>query len=91
MTILRKTLIAAAAFATIGTSVAITSVPAFAAGGVGRGLASRTAADWNAMSAQTYQAPGAYDSLADFSRSVEGTPCGITCTQEHQMRRGYVR
>jgi hypothetical protein len=83
MYILRKTFIAGAALALIGATVVATSVPASAASGVGRGLVSK--ANWQATSTYTYQS---YDngSLADFSRGVEGTPCGITCTRAH---RGY--
>jgi hypothetical protein len=88
MYILRKALIAGAAFAMLGATVAATSAPASAAGGVGRGLTSSVAGDWIANSPNTYEAPGTYDSLADFSRGVEGTPCGMTCTRDHQIRRG---
>jgi hypothetical protein len=35
-----------------------------------------------------YQSPdGSYPSLADYTRSVEGTPCGLTCTYVGQQRR----
>ncbi len=35
----------------------------------------------------SYQAPdGTYDSLSDFVRSVNGTPCGIQCSLDHQQR-----
>jgi hypothetical protein len=27
-----------------------------------------------------------YASPADFTRSVEGTPCGIECTKQHEQR-----
>jgi hypothetical protein len=34
-----------------------------------------------------YQGPrGGYDSLSDYSRSVEGTPCGMNCTRRAQQR-----
>jgi hypothetical protein len=88
MYILRKTFIAGAALAMLGATVVATSVPASAASGVGRGLANSVAGDWQATSPNTYQAPDDYGSLADFSRSVEGTPCGIACTHDKQMRRG---
>jgi hypothetical protein len=85
---IRKTLIAGAALSMLGAIVVATSVPASAASGVGRGLTSRVTGDWNANQPYTY---GSDDngSLADFSRSIEGTPCGINCTRDRQMRRGY--
>ncbi|WP_297294964.1 hypothetical protein [uncultured Methylovirgula sp.] len=27
---------------------------------------------------------GRYDSLSDLTRAINGTPCGIECTQEHE-------
>jgi hypothetical protein len=81
---IRKILIAGAALAMLGATVVANSVPASAASGAGRGLALR-AANWQATSTYTYES----GSLADFSRGVEGTPCGIACTHDRQMRRGY--
>ena len=41
----------------------------------------------HAMSYDSYQYPqGQYNSVADFVRSIEGTPCGATCTREAQSR-----
>jgi hypothetical protein len=71
---IRKTLIAGAALALLGATVVV-SVPASAASGVGRGLTSSVAGDYN------------YGSLADFSRSVEGTPCGVNCTRAEATHR----
>jgi hypothetical protein len=35
----------------------------------------------------SYQGPdGTYASLADYTRSVRGIPCGIECTREAQLR-----
>ena len=31
---------------------------------------------------------GHYASPADFTRSVEGTPCGIECTKQHEQGGG---
>ena len=37
-----------------------------------------------------YQGPdGAYDSQADFVRSINGTPCGQACTARSLQRWGY--
>ncbi|MGO9005405.1 MAG: hypothetical protein ACLQIQ_02670 [Beijerinckiaceae bacterium] len=33
-----------------------------------------------------YQGPGGYNSLADYTRSIEGIPCGMDCTQKAQQR-----
>jgi hypothetical protein len=86
MYILRKTLIAGAALTLLGATVVATSVPASAASGPARGLAVGVVGDWQASSTYTYEWDD-YGSLADFSRGVEGTPCGITCTHDRQMRR----
>jgi hypothetical protein len=41
----------------------------------------------HAMSYDSYQYPqGQYNSAADFVRSINGTPCGETCTREAQSR-----
>jgi hypothetical protein len=80
MYILRQTFIAGAALAMVGGTVVATSVSASAASGPARGLT-----DWQSTS-YTYET-GDYGSLADFSRGVEGTPCGINCTHDKQLRR----
>jgi hypothetical protein len=37
-----------------------------------------------------YESPrGYYANPADFIRSVEGTPCGIECTQQHEKTWGH--
>jgi hypothetical protein len=36
-------------------------------------------------------ARGQYANLADLTRSVEGTPCGIECTQSHMRLWGSLR
>ena len=37
-----------------------------------------------------YQGPdGSYDSLADLSNSIQGTPCGQECTNSSLIRWGY--
>ena len=38
----------------------------------------------------SYEEPnGTYDSLADFTRDINGTPCGIACTTRAQARWGH--
>lgn len=41
---------------------------------------------WTALAPRQEPTAGA-NSLAAFSRGVEGTPCGITCTQDHEMQQ----
>jgi hypothetical protein len=37
-----------------------------------------------------YQGPdGAYDSLADLTNEIQGTPCGRECTEQSMIRWGY--
>ena len=43
-------------------------------------------AGWTALAPRQEPAVGA-NSLAAFSRGIEGTPCGITCTQDHEMQQ----
>lgn len=39
------------------------------------------------MTSGFYQeSDGTHDSLAAFSREVQGTPCGVTCTREGEMQ-----
>jgi hypothetical protein len=44
---------------------------------------------WADLSASGVREPGGYNSLADFSRSVEGTPCGIDCTRAKAMQQSF--
>ncbi len=38
-----------------------------------------------------YQGPdGRYDNLADFTKDLGGTPCGIECTYRAQVRWGVI-
>ncbi|MGP0060732.1 MAG: hypothetical protein ACLPID_15740 [Beijerinckiaceae bacterium] len=78
---LKLTLVAAAA-CLLGTATAVQSMAQ-------SGPAVR--ADSYAVSQDrhysNYQAPdGSYDSPRDFIRDLEGTPCGIDCTQRAQQR-----
>lgn len=41
---------------------------------------------WTALAPRQEPAAGT-NSLAAFSRGVEGTPCGITCTQDQEMQQ----
>jgi len=65
----------------LGGAATITTAPAMA-----RIRAEARIADWTSLSATSYQDLGTYNSLANFSRSVEGTPCGMNCTREREMR-----
>jgi hypothetical protein len=87
MSNLRKSTITSVALALLGGIIAACA-PVSAAGLIG-GAASPAVRDWNANALNAYEAPGGgYDSLADFTRDIEGTPCGVTCTQAHRIRPG---
>lgn len=50
-------------------------------------LAGSPARNVNSDSYNIYQSPGGgYDSVADYSRDLEGTPCGMNCTRAAQLR-----
>jgi hypothetical protein len=78
---LKLTLIAAAA-CLFGTAMAVQSIA---------GPAPVLPPDPSAVSQDRhysiYQGPdGTYESLSDYIRDVEGTPCGMNCTQRAQQR-----
>jgi hypothetical protein len=38
-----------------------------------------------------YQAPdGSYESYSDFSRAINGVPCGVECTYKAALRWGLI-
>ncbi len=53
----------------------------------GPSLARNICYAYPAQAYSIYQAPdGTYDSLADLTRDIDGTPCGVECTREAQAR-----
>jgi hypothetical protein len=90
MVVFRKILIAAVAFAPLGSVIAI-SAPASAAPAMRGGVISSVPNDWYGYAPNPYEASDGYGSLADFSRSIEGTPCGMNCTRDKMIPHGLVR
>jgi hypothetical protein len=83
MKLFHKTLIAGAALATLGTATVVQSM-AQSRPVVGTDLY----AVYGDRPYSGYQAPdGSYYSLSDYTRSVEGTPCGTNCTRRAQERQ----
>ena len=80
MSKLCQALIGGAALVTLVATAATISAPASAAGHAQHRV---VVADFTAV-APTYQ-PRGYESLADYTRSIEGTPCGMSCTREQQL------
>jgi hypothetical protein len=79
----RKTVATGLATAlTFDASAVITVAPAIACG--------RTpAVSWtaDASNPDAGAVAGAYNSLAEYIRSIEGTPCGVDCTREMELER----
>ncbi len=78
---LKLTLVAVAAFL-FGTATAVQSIA---------GPAPEMRPDPYAVSQDrhysNYQGPdGTYESLSDYTRAIEGTPCGMNCTLRAQQR-----
>jgi hypothetical protein len=78
---LKLTLVAAAA-CLLGTATAVQSMAQS-----GPNVRADPYAVYQGRPYSDYQAPGgSYDSPRDFIRDLEGTPCGIDCTQRAQER-----
>jgi len=52
----------------------------------------RPVQSWRTGAYDNYTGPdGRYDNLSDLTRSIEGTPCGVACTDRAQARWGLTQ